>query len=287
MLANTAALLMFSCRSCLAADVADARQIESLTGHGRPLTNGFAIIHNLLRRRVRLLSENKAAHGGRDVGGWCHVLLPGTDRAFHAFLSVQALVSTAVFEQASQHGQIRNALAMFQGDFGELVEVDGNHAGFFAVVDHRRRRQRFQVVKYLPELVHFLRIGGDRCLALVGCFQNVFAAGLDHVVWDRNDKLQTVQQGQHHAVVLDDPIGCQVTGRPKFGTVLGIQLREALEHLLFGAHCLHHEVADVFQFGLDDRISGFATRVGDHRLEKRQPEDTADDRFTSVTFAGN
>lgn len=153
----------------------------------------------MLGRSNRLLPENEAAHGGRYVGGWCHILLPRADHAFHSFLSVQALVSTAVFEQASQYSQVRNALAVFQSNLGELVEVDGNHAGLFAVVDHRSRRQRFQVIEHLPELIHFLRIGADRRLALVGRFQKVFAAGLGQkhnstVGGDMHEKIQGLRK---------------------------------------------------------------------------------------------
>ena len=98
---------------------------------------------------------------------------------------------------------------------------------------------------------------------------------------DLDHQLQAVHQCQHHGVVLDYPVRGQLAVAPQLGAVLGIQLGEALEDPWLGPHSLDHEVTDVLDLGLHDRISGPAAFLGDRWLEEGQAENPADDRFVT------
>ena len=123
------------------------------------------------------------------------------DSAFGGLTCIDQLVGPSVLEHPAQGGKVGDTLAVFVGDLGKLVEVDGDDARVFAVVGQRATRQSFEVVVHLPEVVQLLWVGGDRRLAIVGHSGDVLACFTHHVF-----RHQTFDQCKQHAVVADDAI---------------------------------------------------------------------------------
>ncbi|MNF93691.1 hypothetical protein D3C84_763750 [compost metagenome] len=89
-------------------------------------------------------------------------------------------------------------------DFGEAVEVDRNDVILLAVVDQRFAGERLQVLVDLPELDHLRRIHDDGGLPFVRHLDNFFTRTGDHGVFQRQHQGEAIDEGEHHAVVLDD-----------------------------------------------------------------------------------
>lgn len=95
---------------------------------------------------------------------------------------------------------------MLAGLFGEFVEVDGDQLCIVAVVDLLAFTQAFEVVVNFPELGHQWVIGADRRLALKSHRHQLLLSGSQLVFIQRANQAQAIKQGQHLAVVFDNPL---------------------------------------------------------------------------------
>lgn len=131
----------------------------------------------------------------------------------YGLIAVQELAGTGLFEQVAQRGHVGQLLFVFGGTLAEFVEVDSNHGGVAAVVDHRVFAQGFEVIVNLPKLGHGCMVGADRRLALDGHPHDLALCGGDLGVTQFQYQANAVQKREHLRVVFADAFHADVAAQ--------------------------------------------------------------------------